>query len=388
MNSTLKKFTAFVICTAMLVSLSACGNKNEDLADSTVSTGEITSAAEETASARVTVEGTKFMVNGKELWINGVNTPWQKWNDFGGNMDDKFWDDTFAQLKADGINCTRIWVNCAGENIIRLKSTGEIKEIAAVHWEELDRLFALAEKHEIYVMATLLSFDHFKDSHSGYEKWRLLLQSDELCDAYADTYVKEFCQRYGNNEHLFSIDIMNEPDWVKENPECGQIGWERLSYLFGKCAAVIHENCDVLVTVGTAMPKYNSEQWEGNLVSDEYLRELTGNENAYLDFYSSHYYSWMKQTFGIPFEKSPSDYGIEETKPNIIGEAGSGDEDVLGMSSAEKYKSSYENGWSGVMIWLEPKEEGGSYVWKSYDFAKEAAGEMAELIPEKIHPLD
>ncbi len=26
-------------------------------------------------NARVTIDGTKFMVDGKELWINGVNTP-------------------------------------------------------------------------------------------------------------------------------------------------------------------------------------------------------------------------------------------------------------------------------------------------------------------------
>jgi hypothetical protein len=224
------------------------------------------------------------MVDGKELWINGVNTPWEKWNDFSGQMDEEFWDNTFAQLAADNINCTRIWVNCNGESIINLKTTGEIKSINEQHWTDLDKLFALAEKHGVYVMATLLSFDHFKEGNGGFNEWRTMITDKTLTDSFADTYVKEFCERYGSNEYLFSIDIMNEPDWVYENAECGQIDWENLSYFFGKCAAVIHETCDTLVTVGMGMVKYNSDIYSGSKVSDEYLQELTGDENSYLDF--------------------------------------------------------------------------------------------------------
>lgn len=35
-------------------------------------------------TAKVSIDGIKFMVGGKELWFNGVNTPWDHWNDFGG----------------------------------------------------------------------------------------------------------------------------------------------------------------------------------------------------------------------------------------------------------------------------------------------------------------
>jgi len=37
-----------------------------------------------TLAQRVSVSGTKFLVNGKEIIMNGANTPWNKWNDFGG----------------------------------------------------------------------------------------------------------------------------------------------------------------------------------------------------------------------------------------------------------------------------------------------------------------
>lgn len=104
-----------------------------------------------------------FKVNGNEFWINGVNTPWQNWNDFNGRQ----------------------------------------------------RCFPLII---------------FKVPNGGFEKWRSLIASKEYSDMFAEKYVKEFCTRYGANEYLFSIDIINEPDWIYENEGCGNIPWEDLSY--------------------------------------------------------------------------------------------------------------------------------------------------------------
>ncbi len=355
------------------------------------------SCSQASENTRVYIEGTKFMAGGNELWINGVNTPWKNWNDFTGSMIEgtwsgdlniRFWDEEFARLVSDGINCTRIWINCEGEGIVSLTENGEIQGINENHWDDLDKLFELAEKNKLYLMPTLLSFDHFKDT-TGFgsgTRWRKLIVSKENANAYAETYVKEFCERYKDNEYIFAIDIMNEPDWVFENEECGQIDWDHLSYFFGKCASVIHENSDFLVTVGMGIIKYNSDKYEGNKVSDEYLAELTGLENSYLDFYSTHYYNWQKPWFGFPCDKSPKEFGIAEEKPCLIGETHNDDEAEIGMSLTEKYKSVYENGWNGIMVWMQSTDE--DYVWYGYDFTREATSAMAEYIPEKIRPLE
>ena len=355
------------------------------------------SCSQASENARVYIEGTKFMAGGNELWINGVNTPWKNWNDFtgsmiegtwSGNLNIRFWDEEFARLVSDGINCTRIWINCEGEGIVSLTENGEIQGINENHWDDLDKLFEQAEKNKLYLMPTLLSFDHFKDT-TGFgsgTRWRKLIVSKENANAYAETYVKEFCERYKDNEYIFAIDIMNEPDWVFENEECGQIDWDHLSYFFGKCASVIHENSDFLVTVGMGIIKYNSDKYEGNKVSDEYLAELTGLENSYLDFYSTHYYNWQKPWFGFPCDKSPKEFGIAEEKPCLIGETHNDDEAEIGMSLTEKYKSVYENGWNGIMVWMQSTDE--DYVWYGYDYTREATSAMAEYIPEKIRPLE
>ena len=347
----------------------------------TVQTEEITSI-----SARVEVDNMKFTVDGKELWINGVNTPWQNWNDFAGNMDEEFWDNELARLAEDGINCTRIWINCNGESIVKLNDSGEIQNINQKHWSDLDKLFALAKKHKIYLMPTLLSFDHFKEPKKSGERWQALISDKKTADIYAEKYVKEFCEKYGKNEYIFAIDIMNEPDWVYENKECGQIGWDKLSYFFGKCAQVIHENSDILVTVGMGIIKYNSDKYEGNMVSDKYLSELTGSDKAYLDFYSTHYYNWQKTCFGFPCDKSPEEFGLTDGKPCLIGETHNDDESECGMTLSEKYKSVYDNGWCGIMVWMQTTEE--DYVWYRYDLTKLAVKTMEDYIPEKIHPLD
>lgn len=380
-----KKITAAFLSAAILLSFTAC--TSDTSSDSEEEPAETIS--ESTVSARVSVDGTKFMVDGKELWINGTNTPWEKWNDFDGNMDEEFWDQTFAQLAADNINCTRIWVNCTGESIVSLKTTGEIKEINEAHWTDLDKLFAIAEKYKVYVMPTLLSFDHFKGTakFSSGDKWRNLVMSKENCDAFADTYVKQFCERYGNCEYIFGIDIMNEPDWVKENDECGNVDFEYLSYFFGKCASVIHQNSDMLVTVGMGMIRYNSDNFTKNYISDDYLKERTGLDDSYVDFYSPHYYAWMLQTFPQPFNKTPEEFGLDGTKPAIIGETPNDDDSQI-MSAVEKYENCYNNGWCGVMTWMDPQDDGnGSYTYYKYDLTAAASNHMNELIPEKIHPL-
>ncbi|MBP3856853.1 MAG: cellulase family glycosylhydrolase [Ruminiclostridium sp.] len=378
---TIIKNTAAALAAAMTLITAGC-NKTETVSDTTASEAAVTDTASVSAAdAHIYVEGTKFMADGKEIWFSGCNTPWFRWNDFDGNMDEAVWDKTFSDLAADHINCTRIWVNCNGDSIVNVDYDGEIDHVNDAHWSDLDKLFAIAEKYKVYVMPTLLSFDHFKHSD-----WQALLRSKEFCDQYAEMYVEEFCRRYGDCEYIMGVDIMNEPDWVFENEECGQISWDNISYLLGKCADTIHNNSRLLVTVGTAMIKYNSDQMDGNKVSDEYLQKLTGLDGAYLDFYSLHYYSWMRPMWGFPCGMTPEEYLLEADRPCMIGETSNDDEKDCGMTLTEKYKSMYDKGWNGLLVWMEPRKDEDP-MWYRYDLTREATNALYEYIPDLIDPL-
>jgi hypothetical protein len=56
------------------------------------------------------------------------------------------------------------------------------------------------------------------------------------------------------------------------------------------------------------------------------------------------------------------------------------------MTLTEKYKSMHDNGWNGLMVWMEYREDE-EQVWYCYDLTKEATNAMAEYVPNEIHPL-
>jgi hypothetical protein len=304
------------------------------------------------ASTRITVSGTEFSLGGNRIWMNGANTPWDNWNDFGGSYDADWWNNHFQELNENGINSSRIWITCSGEVGINIDDSGYVSSATTAHWEDLDSLFQIAEENQIYIMATLISFDHFKNTYTTYEKWRNMITDTSNIDSYVENYVTPFTNRYKDNPYLWSIDLCNEPDWIYENEECGQISWDWLKTYFAKSAVAIHENSDVLVTVGTAMIKYNSDTCagsQGNQISDEALQAIVDSSDARLDFYSTHYYDWMEEYWGNPFYMSPTEYELEDSKPSMLGETPA--VGTSGHTITEDYENCFQNGWQGAMAW-------------------------------------
>ena len=103
-----------------------------------------------------------------------------------------------------------------------------------------------------------------------------------------------------------------------------------------------------------------------------------------MDFYSPHFYLWMKQSgLGFPFNVTPEEYGLITDKPCIIGETSNDQEKGYGMSLTEVYQTSYEKGWSGIMVWMQTQDDGS---WYCYDLTETATNAMYALIPEKVDP--
>jgi hypothetical protein len=314
-----------------------------------------------TEAQRITIEGTRFLVGDQEIFINGVNTPWDNWNDFGGNYDHAFWDEEFQQIRDAGGNASRIWITCNGDVGIDIDDSGIVNGATQAHWEDLDDMFSLAKKHGIYIMATLTSFDHTKNTYTKYQRWRSMMADDVKTGSYIDNYVITFINRYKDNPYLWCIDVCNEIEWMHENSECGEIPWERLQYFVARVAAAVHENSDVLVTMGSAAVKWNSDcnGCEGNFWSDESLQAQFSSPDAYLDFYSPHYYGWVVRWFGnFALDMAPDDYGIND-RPCMVGEnpakgVFTQDEswkNVLEVPISEAYIKAYQQGWKGLMVW-------------------------------------
>lgn len=406
----LKKLFAAVMALTMLASVTACGGSSDSSSDADSSAADTSSTAEpasETAmpekdfvsscdgSAKVTVDGTKFMVGDKEIWFNGVNTPWEKWNDFGGGFDFEYWSDHFSKLHESGVNAVRVWISCNGETGMVISDDGTFDGATTVYWEDLDELFSLAEYYQIYVMATVQSFDHYKDdentddSAEKFQAWRDLIQDDEKVDRYVDNFIIPLVQRYDSCDYFWSVDLCNEPDWIVENEECGKLDWLYLESYYAKAAAAIHANSDVLVTVGMGMIKYNSDKQMGNKISDEELQSVIGDNSkydkslAYVDFYSTHWYSWMKPNWGTIYAQTPVEFGLDGTKPAVIGEmpaVSSGDSD---FDCTDAYEKAYNNGYNGAFAWKSSGQDDGCGLWVDIQPTIEY---MMTICPDLIFP--
>jgi len=369
----------------------------------------------ETSRERIYVNSNKeFTVDGKRIWINGTNTPWDNWNDFGGSYNSQWWDNEFARLRKAGINATRIWINCNNENnAITIDANGNVSGASEKHWADVANLLELAKKHKIYIMATITSFDHFKSSQAS--RWRAMITSKSASQSFVDNYTIPFLKKFGDNPYLWSIDIMNEPDWVHENSECGKIAWDNISYFFAINAAAIHENSQALVTVGIASPKWNSDSdgsgYQGNKVSDAYLQSLYNNPKAYLDFWSPHYYDWVGEWYGVPQYLSPygklegnketgwsGGWGLDPSKPAILGECsargtGKGLYGIKDNSIITDFEHAYLNGWQGVMPWTSNAVDGNGGLAPTGKPNRDtdlglATQNMLAKYPQMICPLD
>lgn len=301
---------------------------------------------------RIYIKNGQFYVGDKRIWINGCNTPWNNWNDFGGNYNAAWWSSHYQNIHDNyGVNASRVWITCSGEVGILIDESGYVSGATQKHWQDLDSFFQVAYEKGIYIKATLISFDHFKNSYSTYQRWRNWINSDTNIDSYINNYLIPFLNRYKDNPALWAIDLTNEPDWATTS-EGGVISWDRFQVFWAKAAKAIHENSDVLVTVGMGVIKYLSDTCpgsQGNKVSDSALRAKLNDPKVYLDFWSVHYYPWMDPYWPIPMYVTPQGYYLDTTKPAVIGECpakGSTNHTIV-----DDYRNAFLNGWQGVMPW-------------------------------------
>ncbi|MCL2364532.1 MAG: cellulase family glycosylhydrolase [Defluviitaleaceae bacterium] len=346
------------------------------------------------ADKRIYIENERFMVGGRPIWINGANTPWHKWNDFGGDYDDGWWNEHFALCAENGMNATRVWVNCNNDQgAVIIDEEGMVNGTSAKHWDDLDLYFAAAARHGIYVMATLTSFDHFKDvGRPDAHRWRKMLQSDAAVDSFVAHYVVPFTNRYKNNPYLWSIDLMNEPDWVHEEAACGQMAWGDISRYFARAAAAIHECSEVPVTVGMSFPKYHSDGFgaaglhKGDMVGDAFLQSIYPDPKAYIDFYSPHYYDWVGEHYGAPYLVKPHGapaergWGLKPGKPALLGECPANGS--AGYTLTQDYVNAFENGWLGVMPWTSNRVD----ACGGFEELKPAINHMRDTHRELVWP--
>ena len=320
-------------------------------------------------SQTVSINNKKFVVNGNAscpIYFNGANTPWESWNDFGGSYNQTKWAQDMVDLKNKGINAARIWFSCNGAGQPSIATDGTVSAPTAAFWANCDHLFAQAQANGIYIQATMMSFDHTKTGNPNANNWRAMMNDPVKIQSYITNYLVPFVNRYKTNPYLWSIDLCNEIEWIHENTDNWQCSYATLQQFVGLCAAGLHQTSVartdgtmVLVSLGSACVKWNGTKLpsggtnpDGNKWSDANLKaQSSNNANAYLDFYSPHFYGWMESSYSSPFEKTPTQYGMDD-KACVVAEMPSRDPlPTPSMSLTTAFNNLKNGGWQGHMPW-------------------------------------
>ena len=320
-------------------------------------------------SQTVSIINKKFVVNANTscpIYFNGANTPWESWNDFGGSYNQTKWAQDMVDLKNKGINAARIWFSCNGSGQPSIATDGTVSAPTAAFWANCDHLFAQAQANGVYIQATMMSFDHTKTGNPNANNWRAMMNDPAKIQSYITNYLVPFVNRYKTNPYLWSIDLCNEIEWIHENTDNWQCSYAVLQKFVGLCAAGLHQTSVartdgtmVLVSLGSACVKWNGSKLpsggtnpDGNKWSDANLKAQTSNNaNAYLDFYSPHFYGWMESSYSSPFEKTPAQYGMDD-KACVVAEMPSRDPmPTPAMSMTTAFNNLKTGGWQGHMPW-------------------------------------
>jgi len=327
---------------------------------------------------RIEVKNNKFVVEDQQILLNGANTPWIVWDDFGGGYNSNDWDTAFQKLKDARVNCTRVWISCSGDVGININNSGYISGVTVAFRDDIDSLMAIAKSKKIYLMVALTSFDSVYSSK--WWAWREMYKSDANRESFINNLVIPFVNRYKGNPYFFALEAVNEIEWVFEGTE---VTVQQVQDLVARTANAVHENSKVLFCQGTgAGPKYHSDssKFGGYDVFSDYQLSLQ-QTGAYLDFFNMHHYEWMSEWWVPPYECTPSYYELFN-KPAIIGEFPAKGSD--GYSPLESYQHIYSNGWQGAMAWTSNGVDTNGNINDMDDGTKW----LFQYYPQFVYPLD
>lgn len=168
----------------------------------------------------VAISGNKFTVGGKQIWFNGINTPWHNWADFGGNFNPSWWESEFQKYADNKINLARIWIHCSGSNSPTTSEDGTVTGASTSFWDHMDQMVALSKEKKLYILPCLWSFDMVKNTYtSTYQRYRNLISSEKNIQSYIDNFLIPLIKRYNSEPYILGWEICNEPEWMFENPE-------------------------------------------------------------------------------------------------------------------------------------------------------------------------
>lgn len=351
------------------------------------------------SSPTITISGNKFYAYNKQIFFNGINTAWQWNNDYrldflGRNYNQEWWQQEFTRYEQNNINLARIWIHGGGNTSPSLNGDGVVTGVTNQFWTDMDKLVALSKERQIYIMPTFWSFDMVINNYNAtrWSQFRQIINDENKTKWYCEYFLVPFVKRYNNEPYIMGYDICNEIEHMWRDGNCGNLSRNNVMRFIAICASYIHKHTNKPITSGSMWiicnsSKYSSWIWAdtyaGNNYSETSLRARYNDADAYLDFYSPHWYQW--QSSGAFFNTTIGEWMDDGYKPVVIGETPGYNVNESGwnMTLANAYLNAYWNGYSGVCAWKSPWENDG---YGTFAGITPATNNFYQNYPQLVYP--
>ena len=264
---------------------------------------------------------------GSSFYLHGANVPWLNWGcDFGcgsgsgvsSAASTAAFAGTFAQARAAGLRTIRWWTFEGNGWQVKTDAGGTPIGLDPAIYVDFDAALALAAKFDLYV-----DFVLFNSPTAVPTAW----STDPVKRSALAAALSPLFARYGNDPHLLSWEIFNEPEW---DIWTNKIDAASVQSTVKAVAAAVHANSGAYVTVGSAT-----------------LEGLSLWVGQGLDYYQAHWYDYMSSggwcAMCTDYPATRSKYGLDH--PLVIGEM------YAGTDTSGRFDSFYQRGYAGAWAW-------------------------------------
>jgi hypothetical protein len=314
-------------------------------------------------------QGNRLYINGKPLFISGMNIAWNT-DSFGNDVGDTPLDvnafaDHIRNVRMAGGNAVRWWLHTDASRCPKINSNGQVTGIGSKTIENIRKALDIAEEYGVVVSLTLFSFDLLqpenKASYSSYniDNNEKFLTEPANLDTYIENALRPILDAVGSHPAIMCWEVFNEPEGMITRASGGSgwasrtIDYSHVIRFTAKIAAEVHKRTTKMVSTG--IHEFNKQNYFPKYTVAKLKEAAGGDEEAYLDFYMAHHYPEYIGPEGSPFKNPASFWELE--KPVLIGEFPARDWSPPGfnwtynMTIIDAYEYAYNNGYCGAMSW-------------------------------------
>ena len=325
-------------------------------------------AATPPQTVKDSMNGNWTVIDGKKLFLDGMNLAWLSSNSFGNDVGDvnvniDLFTDKVKKIRKAGGNSLRWWLSTDASNDPKIDTNGAVTGLGLKTISNMRQALDTAYAYGVVVSMCLFSYDLLvpgtKASYSNYNltsNYKFLTVPSNI-DTYLTNALKPMLDSVGSHPAVMCWEVFNEPENMLDSTatQPKKISQNDILRITNKIAGFVHKNSEKMATTGITSFQYRGQY------STSQLLAAGGDSAGYLDFYMVHYDPEYEADSLSPFDHPASFWKMD--RPIMIGRfpAGSWSTSMIGPNSGQALKSTeaindafsytYSNGYAGALSW-------------------------------------